>query len=316
MGAPGAGDCGAKKRLSFAQVASQPPRVAPTVGGPGPARSRGPVGTGGGYSPAEFPVIVEEVGRGFSALTPWERERLLTQAVKGFRGSLRRLPSGGWLVACLDQETQDRVFKLKNLPGGIQVQTRRPDPVVVGVIRGIAVGPGVEDRVRGDLRAQGLWVDRVTCLDLADGTPSRSLRVSFHERKLPQSVLLGSEEFLVTPFVPSVRRCTRCQAFGHLRRNCRRKHTKCARCGGDGHAAPDCRSDGLRCCNCGGGHSAAWAGCPESSIRRRAGEIRSGQYMPFFQAIKLAKEVPSGPLRGGLGEGPPAHRRDKGIEKY
>ena len=247
------------------------------------------------FLPADFPVILEDVSGGFTALSPWERERLLSRAVPDFRGSLRRLPSGGWLVACADQELQGRVFRLSKLGQGIEVRTRRPRPVVIGVIRGLPVEEGLEGKVKKDLQTQGLPVDRVSRLELAGGEPSRSLRVSFHSQRLPDSVLLGSEEFLVSPFIPPVRRCTRCQALGHTKQRCRRKTGRCSRCGRDGHLGADCVSSDLCCVNCGGAHSAAWAGCPEAMVRRKAGEILSARYMPFMEALRLAREDPQKP---------------------
>ena len=314
---------GARRKLTYAQTAAAPAKAggAPasqTGGGQGkPGRTdrggagRGAPQTGGRairgpngprrlapsapFLPADFPVILEDVGGGFTALSPWERERLISRVVPDFRGSLRRLPSGGWLVACASQEIQGCVFRLSKLGHGIEVRTRRPRPVVVGVIRGLPLEEGIEVKVKRDLQAQGLPVDRVSRLDLAGGEPSRSLRVSFFAQKLPEFVRLGSEEFLVSPFVPPVRRCTQCQALGHTKQRCRRKVGRCSRCGRDGHTGADCTSGDLCCFNCGGAHSAAWAGCPEAIVRRKAGEILAARYMPFMEALRLAKEDTGNP---------------------
>ena len=301
---------GARRRLSYADMISKNPHRQ-EVGGQGRgAREKGGAPPGGGgppgkappgrrprakvpsspFLPSDHPVIIEEVGGGFSSLSPWERERLLKKAVPGFKGTLRRLPSGGWLVSCQDQEVQGRVFRLTKLGPGVEISTKRPRPVVVGVIRGLPVGKGLEEQVKEDLITQGLSVDSVSRLDMADGWPSRSLRVAFFEQRLPERVRLGSEDFPVAPYVPVVRRCTKCQTFGHTRHNCRRKLARCARCGRDGHEGAQCRSDDLCCVNCGGAHSAAWQGCPEAVLRKKAGEIRSARYMPFMHALKLARE--------------------------
>ena len=60
---------------------------------------------------------------------------------------------------------------------------------------------------------------------------------------------VGFEHLPVRPFMPCLRRCIHCQAFGHPRKNCRRP-LACVRCGGIHH--PDACTAPSWCVNCKG----------------------------------------------------------------
>lgn len=289
---------GVKRQLSYAGAAKSAAPTDKNLGkGPGTAgraNGRPPGGRpppGQPFAPSDFPVIIDTVEGNFSSLSPWERERLISKAVPGFKGVLRRLPSGSWLVDCADQETQGRVFRLRKLGPGIEIKTSRPRPVVVGVVRDLPQVDDLETLIKEDLAFQDILVDKVTRLVMAGGAPSKAVRISFFSHKLPDTIKLGRETFQVHPFTPQVRRCTKCQLLGHVRSKCRRKLSRCARCGREGHQGKDCTSADLCCVNCGGPHSAAWPGCPEIALRRKAGEIRSARYMPYMHALSLAKDL-------------------------
>lgn len=98
-------------------------------------------------------------------LTPWDRQRLFCAAVPRFSGTLRRLPSGDWLISCTNVNEQAAVFRITKLQGGILVSTRRPEPVVVGVLRGIPQKQGIEAEIHADLTRIGLKVDSHTPRD-------------------------------------------------------------------------------------------------------------------------------------------------------
>jgi phosphotransferase system IIB component len=61
-----------------------------------------------------------------------------------------------------------------------------------------------------------------------------------------------------------VRRCFKCQGYGHTQMICRAQHPKCGKCSGS-HRTSECPvpdNDPI-CANCGGPHQAGHRGCPE-----------------------------------------------------
>lgn len=144
---------------------------------------------------ADYPILIKEDKKSrvlLKQLTPWEREWLLRTAIPGFAGTLRLLPSGEWLVSCSTAVEQGRLFRLDKLPGDITFSTRKPEPIVVGVLRGIPKEGGIEAKILADLNRQGLRVDTITRLDMAGGVQSSAVRVSFIAKTLPAEVKLGS----------------------------------------------------------------------------------------------------------------------------
>ena len=59
----------------------------------------------------------------------------------------------------------------------------------------------------------------VCCLTNWDGTQSQALKITFYSAKLPDSIKLEYQVFMVHPCVPSVRRCTTCNKLGHPKIN-------------------------------------------------------------------------------------------------
>ena len=48
-----------------------------------------------------------------------------------------------------------------------------------------------------------------------DGTQSQAIKITFYSAKLPDSIKLEYQVFVVHPYAPSVRRCTTCNKLGH-----------------------------------------------------------------------------------------------------
>ena len=57
-------------------------------------------------------------------------------------------------------------------------------------------------------------------------------------------VCLAANQFL------SVRQCTKCCRYGHLKKECKHQNEVCGDCGQDGHEARDCKAKEYNCCNC------------------------------------------------------------------
>ena len=162
----------------------------------------------------------------------------------------------------------------------MSINTRIPLNVVVGVVKEVPKELNAERLLRDDLEAQNLHVESIKRLNIKDGAPSGAVRVAFIRNQLPTTVKLGYSLHRVAPYIPPIRRCTKCQTLlGHSKQECRRKHARCAGCE-KGHPATECSSKTLLCVNCCG---------PEWGIRKLAQELKNTSFLSFNEAITLAR---------------------------
>ena len=245
----------------------------------------------------DFPVVIHDLGGGsarFDKLGPWHRSQLHSNAVGAVR-SIRRLPSGKWLIGCTTEAQQSKLARLDKLPGGTPIGARIPRPMVEGVVGPIPMGGDELKLVKQDLEAGGHRVAGVVRLNNRkqeptlrtplSGTcllkevcrkplfgvwqePSLAIKISLEATELPTEVWLGATPFTVQAFAAPVKRCTKCQTLGHSKQQCRSKQTRCSKCGKGSHSHAQCDAQVFSCVNCNGRHSAAHKGCPEMQIRQ------------------------------------------------
>lgn len=80
----------------------------------------------------------------------------------------------------------------------------------------------------------------------------------FVEGALPTALWVCENLRMVEKFIPKIKRCFRCQRYGHIVRNCTHP-PRCLRCGGS-HTEEDCTKP-LKCINCGEPHLASDRNC-------------------------------------------------------
>ncbi|XP_076065228.1 uncharacterized protein LOC143039244 [Oratosquilla oratoria] len=252
--------------------------------------------------PSRFPVIVKPVDNPtrFAILGSWRQAQLIKNAV-GPVEAIRQTPSGEWLVSCTKEVQQGKLLRTPNLTADrdkpLRILTRMPKTVVIGVIKGVPLEEHAEQLLKSDLEAQDLRVDSIKRLTTRDGTPTVSVRVAFLMASLPSAVKLGYTLHQVVPYIAPVKRCTKCQLLGHSKGECRRKTPRCARCGKN-HPIQDCQEQRLFCINCCGNHSAAYSDCPEFAIRRVVHELKNENFIPFSEALSIARERWNSYLKG------------------
>ena len=221
----------------------------------------------------------------------WRQAQLLKNVV-GAVHSIQQIAKGEWLIGCTSAQQQRKLLLQTTLPvqpsNPVSINTRIPLNVVVGVIKGVPKEPNAERLLRDDLEAQDLHVKSVKRLNTKDGAPTGAVRVAFIRNQLPTTVKLGYSLHRVAPYIPPIRCCTKCQTLGHSKQECRRKHARCARCG-KGHPTAEWDSKTLFCVNCCGPHSASDRRCPEWDIRKLAHELKNTSFLPFSEAITLAR---------------------------
>ena len=213
----------------------------------------------------------------FSKVGSWRQAQLLKNVV-GAVHSIQQIANGEWLTGCTSAQQQRKLLLQTTLPvqpsNPVSINTRIPLNVGVGVIKGVPKQPNAERLLRDDLEAQDLHVESVKRLNTKDGAPSVAVPVVFIRNQLPTTVKLGYSLHRVAPYIPPIRRCTKCQTLAHSKQECRRKHARCARCG-KGHPTTECDSKTLFRVNCCGPHSASDHRCSEWGIRKLAHELKN-----------------------------------------
>lgn len=95
---------------------------------------------------------------------------------------------------------------------------------------------------------------------------TKHLILTFAMNNQPEFIQTGYIQICVRPYVPSTRRCYKCQRFGHGSQSCRGRLT-CAKCAANDHAADSCQ-DELHCANCNGGHPAYSGSWPKWKLEK------------------------------------------------
>ncbi|KAL8589630.1 hypothetical protein ACOMHN_016014 [Nucella lapillus] len=239
----------------------------------------------------DFPVVLTDCPGPaiFSKLGPWMRSESLKSTCGGAVASIRPLPSGKWLVGCVNEAQQAKLARASVLTGGVTISAKIPVPTVEGVVSPIPLGEWAIRQVRADLQGDGYRTQIIQRLRNKKGEDSRAVRIVLERTELPSEVWIGQTPFQVVPFAAPVRRCTKCQRLGHSKTQCRAKIARCSRCGRSDHEGGANCGNTLSCVNCSGRHSAAWGKCPEMLVRYHANILRSATYIPYSIAMQRAR---------------------------
>lgn len=106
-------------------------------------------------------------------------------------------------------------------------------------------------------------------------------KVTFDSQKLPEYINIAYIRFKIDQFYDNPLRCTKCQKFGHTKKNCRAKEL-CRECSMEiPHIPPD-KCGPSKCVNCGGKHPSNSLDCPirdeEICIKRIQTDRRISQW--------------------------------------
>ena len=232
----------------------------------------------------QFPVILEDLGTGaatFRGLGPTTNRKVFKNTIGEVR-SQRPLANNRWLIGCVSSDQQKALAKKTSI-SQINIKCSIPSITTEGVIKPIPLEENIQDLLQFLPTAKSIHR-----LRNRDGTDSRAVRIIFNLPKLPETVKIDTETFVVGPFVAPVKRCKKCARLGHTVAQCRAKKESCTKCSASGHSSQNCEAK-AKCINCGGEHSAAYQGCPQYHIRLRANRIRGQDFLPYAEAIRRAK---------------------------
>lgn len=176
-------------------------------------------------------------------------------------------------------------------------QNDKVNYLVKGVVYGLLKGQDQLDEVAKAIGATNIY-------RIGDPETSRTTILTYKkDTPLPSHIQIDDREYKVHPYIPTPKRCDKCQLFGHHRSQCFREAT-CSRCSGK-HEYTNCPNKNMpKCANCGQGHSAAYRMCPKYMELQLALEIRAYDNIPLGDALKKAKELghqnPSNPPKTEL----------------
>ena len=230
-----------------------------------------------------YPVLLEDTKEGAATLSGLGilSKNFWISTIGPIIGQ-KQLSSGKWLIGCTSVDQQSSLLHSNNL-AGITIKCQIPEVVTEGVIKPVPIETDLND-----IQKEHSNVKQLLRLKNKDGSDSRAVKITFLESSLPKNVTFGYQSFTVSPYVPQVYRCTRCNRLGHTKTKCRSKQV-CGRCGLPGHDIKNC-SHTKKCVNCQGNHSSSYQGCPEFKLRVIAGRIKSSSHMSFTEAIALARK--------------------------
>ncbi|KAF0297830.1 Sodium-dependent glucose transporter 1 [Amphibalanus amphitrite] len=199
--------------------------------------------------------------------------------------------------------TRDRLCQRdRGTPITVTLATRLNS--IEGSVRSDALTEVPNRELLEELQSQGVVrVQRLRSRDLQKLGPNPTIRLTFSGRTLPQAIRCGYLSVPVDPWVPAPRPCTKCWAYGHSKRACRRRQPMCGRCGGP-HDAEKC-SGPEQCPGCGGPHPAWDRRCPiaedakqwhRAEVKNRRAEHRAQGHGRPNGATWFREERPDGLL--------------------
>ena len=122
--------------------------------------------------------------------------------------------------------------------------------------------------------------------------PTGTFFLTFQGTSLPQKIRLGFEQFDVDPYIPSPRRCFKCQRVGHNSGTCRAREDVCSTCSISGHKKETCPNpDEPKCLNCSGPHPASSKECPRFAVEKAAVQIQAKSHCSLTDARKQVEQA-------------------------
>lgn len=191
----------------------------------------------------------------------------------------------------------------------VETDLNRVNPQWIGIIpnRSIFIG-GIIHRIPEPFTEEDIWrslderyrsrIDKIEILrrraepeggeDLEGEFISTGSVKLFSKTKLPHAVRIFDTSRVVEKIIPRIKRCYRCQRFGHIFQNCSHS-VRCNRCG-EGHSVQNCEND-VNCINCGEAHYASDRECIYFKFNVEVFEIRAAMGISFKEAEAIILET-------------------------
>ena len=118
---------------------------------------------------------------------------------------------------------------------------------------------------------------------------SQTVLLHFISSQFPEAVKIGYLNFRASEFIPKSTRCSKCNRFGHVTKNCRGKD-KCSKCSGE-HSLQHCTSATTQCPNCNGEHTAGDRQCPKYRRESDVLKIKTTSKVSYAAACRLHRQL-------------------------
>ena len=132
---------------------------------------------------------------------------------------------------------------------------------------------------------------------------TKHIVLTFNRATLPESVHAAFISCPVRPYIPSPRRCFKCQKYGHGTQSCRGRPT-CAYCARADHTSDDCKKEQMKCSNCGEPHPAYSRACPAFKKEKEIIKLKVTENITYAEAKKRFAFVSKGSYAEAVRRGP------------
>lgn len=207
------------------------------------------------------------------------------ESVVGRDYHAKKLASGDLLVEVQRKNQSQNLLKQDTLAGlKVTVTPHRTLNTTQGVISERELLHETDEDLLDGLKDQGVTaVRRITMRRAGEEIRTKHIVLTFGRPSLPESVHAAFISCPVRPYIPSPRRCFRCQKYGHGTQSCRGRPT-CAHCARADHTSDDCKKEQVKCPNCGEPHPAYSRACPAFKKEKEIIQLKVTENLTFAQA--------------------------------
>uniref|UniRef100_A0A6B0V6C2 Putative tick transposon n=1 Tax=Ixodes ricinus TaxID=34613 RepID=A0A6B0V6C2_IXORI len=209
----------------------------------------------------KFLVLHSEDEKPLAKLSPFLVSKVL-EGIIGMNFNAKTMASGDLLVETNTKQQSEALLALNAVADyKVSVTPHRKLNTIQEVISEDDLLETSEAEIVEGLSGQGVVAARRITIR-RDGAERKTKHVilTFDSTTLPETLKAGYLRCRVRPYVPSPRRCFKCQRFGHGSRSCRGADT-CAKCSSREHVADTCENN-PKCANWDGPHPAYSRSCP------------------------------------------------------
>ncbi|XP_064473567.1 uncharacterized protein LOC135388138 [Ornithodoros turicata] len=216
-------------------------------------------------------------------ISPFVTAKALEQLI-GKSYEAKKLRTGDIQVLVQTKQQSAALQSLKKIgDAAVSVTAHRTLNIVKGVISVDELLPCSDTEIEEGLQDQGVVLaKRIVMRREGKEIPTKHVVLSFQLHTLPSSLKAGYINCQVRAYVPSPRRCFKCQHFGHSSQTCR-GHATCPKCAEKDHTPEPCQSN-VKCVNCRGEHPVYSRSCPRFQEEKQILKIKTEQNITYKAA--------------------------------